>query len=465
MGCAPGVHDVPAREARPILPLPTHDEILALAPDASSVAAARKATAARLWRGLGRSERALWGICAGSADYAVAVDLDGRVGRCPCPSRKIPCKHALALLLIAAEGRVPAAPAAPEAVTEWLDGRDSRAQAAKVRAEAKAERPVDTEAQAARRAQRLARVVAGAEGLERWLDDVVTSGLAALEAAGFAPFAREAARLVDAQAPGLARRVKALGGLPGAGPGWPDALLAGLGQLALLTHAVRRLDALPDDLAADVLDAVGFGARPEEVLAGGPRVRGRWQVVAVRQDTDDENLRWERAWLIEEASGREALILQFAFGARPFEHALQPGLAFDGELAFFPGRAPRRAALCERGLGAPLEGPPSGARPIAAVREQAARALAAVPWTEVVGVSVAGAVATVDDDGGGLLVDPATGDRLALAPSVDPWPLVALSGGHPLVVSGELAGDRLLPLGAFADGVYHVLSAAPEGAR
>src|SRR5690606_11747560 len=110
-----------------------------------------------------RSERALWGTCAGSTDYDVAVDLDGRVGRCSCPSRKIPCKHTLALLMLGAEGRVPEAPAAPDAVTDWLAGRDQRARAAKDRAEAKAERPVDAEAQAARRAQRLARVVAGAE--------------------------------------------------------------------------------------------------------------------------------------------------------------------------------------------------------------------------------------------------------------------------------------------------------------
>lgn len=115
----PRSHD---REARLILPLPTHAEITALAPDASSVAAGRKTTAGRLWSGLGRSERALWGTCAGSAAYAVAVDLDGRVGRCSCPSRKIPCKHVLALLFIAADGGLPDG-ASPAGVLDWLEDR------------------------------------------------------------------------------------------------------------------------------------------------------------------------------------------------------------------------------------------------------------------------------------------------------------------------------------------------------
>lgn len=371
----------------------------------------------------------------------------------------------LALLFIAADGGLPDG-APPAGVLDWLEGRASRAKAALARAEARAERPVDAAAQAARRAERLARVVAGVDALEVWLDDVVTSGLATLETAGFAPFSRQAARLVDAQAPGLARRVKALGALPGTGPGWPEALLAGLGQLALLAHAARRLDALPADLAADVLDAIGWGARPEEVLLTGARVKGRWQVAAQRQGDDDEGLRWERSWLVEEATGREALILQFAFGTRAFEQALQPGLAFDGELAFFPGRASQRALLVgARSVGAPLEAAPRGARAIAAVREQVARALAAAPWTDLVGVSVADAVPAVDEGGRGLLVDPATSERLPLALGADPWPLVALSGGHPLVVSGELADGSLWPLGAFVDGAYHVLAAPLTAAR
>ena len=80
----------------------------ALAPDASSVSAARKLARPAPWSETGADARAVWGLCRGSGarPYEVAVDADGPAFKCSCPSRKIPCKHALALLLLRAEGGV-----------------------------------------------------------------------------------------------------------------------------------------------------------------------------------------------------------------------------------------------------------------------------------------------------------------------------------------------------------------------
>ena len=85
------------------------DQVLALAPDTSSVAAAKKLAKPGAWRNLGQSESALWGECQGSALYQTEVALSDLATKCSCPSRKFPCKHALGLLLIAAAS--PAAPA------------------------------------------------------------------------------------------------------------------------------------------------------------------------------------------------------------------------------------------------------------------------------------------------------------------------------------------------------------------
>jgi hypothetical protein len=40
---------------------------------------------------------------------------------------------------------------------------------------------------------------------------------------------------------------------------------------------------------------------------------------------------------------------------------------------------------------------------------------------------------------------------------VDPWRLLALSGGHPLDLTGEWDGAALIPLGAFMRGEFHPL--------
>ena len=73
-------------------------EVQALAPDASAASTARKLASSAAWRARGLSERAAWGDCQGSALYHTAVALPELAFHCSCPSRKFPCKHALALL-------------------------------------------------------------------------------------------------------------------------------------------------------------------------------------------------------------------------------------------------------------------------------------------------------------------------------------------------------------------------------
>ncbi|QTR06202.1 SWIM zinc finger family protein, partial [Saccharothrix algeriensis] len=76
--------------------------------------------------GAGRRAGARGGLGAGRGrtPYRVCVDLADRATKCSCPSRKFPCKHALALQLRA--GREPRAPGRPA----LLGGRVAGAAAA-----------------------------------------------------------------------------------------------------------------------------------------------------------------------------------------------------------------------------------------------------------------------------------------------------------------------------------------------
>lgn len=85
----------------------TDELVHRLAPDSKSVSAARKHASAGAWQSFGWDQGGpgLWGTCRGSAGtYLVWVDLTGYECACTCPSRKYPCKHALGLLLMAAQG-------------------------------------------------------------------------------------------------------------------------------------------------------------------------------------------------------------------------------------------------------------------------------------------------------------------------------------------------------------------------
>ena len=83
--------------------------MLALAPDAAVAHAARGLAVPTTWSNLGSDDVGVWGLYRGTSaePYEVMVDRAGPAWRCSCPSRKVPCKHTLGLLLLWAEGNVP----------------------------------------------------------------------------------------------------------------------------------------------------------------------------------------------------------------------------------------------------------------------------------------------------------------------------------------------------------------------
>src|SRR5690606_25108396 len=99
-------HDDRTIRTHRMTPQWSENQVTALAPDTSSLTAARKL--AGKWSGTGWCGTTLWGLCKGSGrtPYQTIVDLSGPAFRCSCPSRKFPCKHALSLLLLWSGGTV-----------------------------------------------------------------------------------------------------------------------------------------------------------------------------------------------------------------------------------------------------------------------------------------------------------------------------------------------------------------------
>ncbi|MBW8820225.1 MAG: SWIM zinc finger family protein, partial [Streptomyces sp.] len=230
----------------------TADQVLALAPDASSRKAGSKLGAAGPWSEAGSSdEGTVWGLCKGSGSkpYQTVIDIADATGpayKCSCPSRKFPCKHALGLLLLWAggEGAVPPGPP-PDWAEQWTEGRRQRAQEKRTAGAAgSAAGSVDPEAARRRAERRAVRITAGATELEQRLTDLLRGGLAGAEQAGYGMWEETAARMVDAQAPGLAARVRELGAIPSSGPGWPVRLLEECALIHLLDQGWLRRERL-----------------------------------------------------------------------------------------------------------------------------------------------------------------------------------------------------------------------------
>ncbi|WP_442939212.1 SWIM zinc finger family protein [Nonomuraea sp. SYSU D8015] len=116
----------------------SRDQVLALAPDASSQKAAQGVAAPGKWTSRGATGTVVYGECKGSGakPYLACVDLTEPAYRCSCPSRKFPCKHALGLLLMWSADEVPEVEAMPQWAAEWQESRAERAAKAAARLEA-----------------------------------------------------------------------------------------------------------------------------------------------------------------------------------------------------------------------------------------------------------------------------------------------------------------------------------------
>jgi len=431
----------------------TEQQVAQLAPDASSVAAARKLAKPGPWFDTGSTDALVWGKCqgSGSTPYQVSVDLTGPAFKCSCPSRKFPCKHGLALLLlwVSGDGSVADVDAPADFAGDWAQQRQDRASSAA----SGPKKEVDPAAQAKRVEERKATMTAGMADFGLWLGDLVRNGIAGLRQQPYAFWDDTAARLVDAQLPGLADRVRAMGSLVVARPDWTDVLLAEIGRWWTATRAWTQLDHLSPDDVGNLRAYVGWPYSTDEIRQG-EGVTDRWQVLGVHR-TEEGRLQLQRTWLRGLASGEVVVVLDFANIGGALGVAKVVGTVVDGTMARYPGTWPCRALFVDEPAAGEQATTLPGATTITAHLERFSDALGAAPWLDRIPVGIAAATISFGDDAVGddagdrdgsvWLVD-AEGGALPLASGVAVWDLLSWTGGAPADVFGELEGGALRPL-------------------
>lgn len=437
----------------------TPQQVAALAPDASSLAAARKLARPGPWSETGSTDLLVWGKCQGSGKtpYHVSVDLTEPAFRCTCPSRKFPCKHGLALLMLWVDGSGSVRDAAEAAgfASEWAAERSARAAAQTSARAAKAARVPDPEAQAKRLEERLALMTGGMEDFARWLGDLARAGTATARSQPFTWWDATAARLVDAQLPGLADQVRAMASDVAIRPDWPEHLLDGMGRWWTATRAWSRRDALDEEEAGDLRTVLGWSVSTESVRQR-EALTDRWTVLGAHR-TDDGRLQQQRTWLHGEACDETVQVLDFAAGGQVLPMAKVVGSVLLATVARYPGRAVRRALFVDEPVVlADAEGALPMARTIDGARAVAAETWAVNPWARRIPVLLGGVCVRSERMDGGAMVSAAVvderGDGMRLTGDSALWLMLALTGGQPTDVFAELESDRLRPLTVVVDG-------------
>jgi hypothetical protein len=438
----------------------TPEHVLALAPDAASAKNGRGLATPSKWSVLGSNATVLWGQCQGSGKdpYRTQIDIQEPAFRCSCPSRKFPCKHGLALFLLFSEqtaGFTEQSP--PDWVTEWLEGRSQRAEKQIEKQAKQHAKQADPVAQAKRAATRQQKVQAGVQELRLWLEDRVRQGLVSLQQEPYQTWETMAARMVDAQAPGLARHLRDMAGLAHSGSGWMHRLLAELGQLYLLLEGYERLESLPATVQADVKSQMGWTINQEDVLSSSTR-SDLWLVVGQRTEEEDR-LKVRRTWLWGLTESQSALLLDFAHGNQAWEQTLLLGTGLEAELAFYPSAYPLRALVKTQQTGVLLANAPPGMDVTTAIA-QYHQALAVCPWIQRFPMLLQEVVPFQDQDQWLLQDQQLT--VLPLSTHLDKqgyWRLLALSGGYPVTLFGEWNGTDFQPLSVWVEDALYAVGA------
>lgn len=411
--------------------------------DKAALERAKKLASSLSWKALQGNQDLVWGQCksSGASYYKTALKTQGPVFTCNCPSRKKPCKHALALglLLIAQPDAFHITDEYPEWIQQWAEKGAASSDTANSELEEKrqAERQKNF-------SKRLLQMEAGLNELETWLQDTLRLGLASLEQQPYSFWQEIAARMVDAKLGGIGKRIRQMQFLVGSQDNWPEKVASELGNYQLFLKGMRRMEQLPLNVQQDLLTYAGVTTRKETLFEHGQLVRDYWMVLGKVEGIED-NLNFRRTWLLGWNTKRYALVLEYVFGNVDFPRDFIPGEVYDAKVVYYPSNAPLRVAVQECMKLEKQVKRIVGFEGIDSFLEHFAAILGRNPLIPEYPCSIEEVIPTIDK-GQLVLLD----RHQKVIPIVPNYPkkyeLLAMSGGYPVNAFGEWTGHQIIPL-------------------
>lgn len=345
------------------------------------------------------------------------------------------------LLWVDGHGTIPDVASAASFASEWAAQRAAKSAAGSASPERK---PPDPAARAKRLEDRLALMDGGMADFALWLGDLMRGGTAAARQQPYAWWDGTAARLVDAQLPGLAEQVRTLASEVRSGDDWADHLLTMAGRWWTATHSWAIRESLSEDEMGDLRAYIGWPFSAQEIEAA-DAVSDRWLVLGAHR-SDDGRLQQQRTWLWGQTTHQTVQMLDFAAGGQMLPVPQAVGSVLDATVARYPGTTTRRARFVDEPMPIhDLMGLPAGGDVEGALRV-AAGAWAVNPWAARVPMVLTDVRLSASH-----LVDP-DNRSLELLPGTERWLALALSGGAPVTVFAEVEERGTRPLSLEVDG-------------
>lgn len=417
----------------------TENQIIALSPDDSSTKAGMQLANDSHWVTLKYHEKALWGECKGSGKnpYFTIVDLQNIAFKCSCPSRKFPCKHSLGLFLLHA--RKPNIFQQESALTDQVDTWISkRSQKSDIK-ETKESKPIDEKAQQKRAEQREEKVKAGIEELELWMKDLIRIGVQNLPSQIY-DFAKNIkARMIDAQASGLAARIRNLEQINYFENHWEQTFLKQYSKLYLLISAYKQREQMDEHWKREIQQMMGWNVNKEEVLSQKP-ILDDWFVLSVEQNQIEQIIS-EKIWMYGRRNQSFGYILNFHPVSQVSTTFYMPNTQVETQAFFYPGIQNKRMLLSESGAFKAANFSISNPFGIEEMLEQYSNQLALNPFLEEVPFFLT--AITIAPIAGHWYIQDAMHQTLLIANTSDGlWKMKSFSQNEPLDCFGTFDGSQ-----------------------
>ncbi len=319
----------------------TEKRVEELSPDIASFKQAKPLTKIEGWKVILNYEGFLIGETTdGLVQSLVDTSNEPFSFKCNCIARKFPCKHNIALMLLAIQQDFPNQE--PETwAMDWISTRLKKQTTKSDITVVKIveEKPVKND-KLIEKNEKLQ--LAAIQELELWLKDKIKKGLVELESHGSDDLDRLIRRMNDAKATGLAGHLKELS-LALSASKWEDKTFYKFAQLFAICLGSQK-ENLAQNLSEEIANQIGRITKEDKVFEN-PSINDTWIILGQTREKKDQ-LTIIRTWFWGMQTQEIVIYLDFIhdFGSSN-EKGLIPGKAFEGSLCKYPGLAPNRVAI------------------------------------------------------------------------------------------------------------------------
>jgi SWIM zinc finger len=422
----------------------TPEQALSFAPDDAAKKLSKGLGIPEKWKNLTtHHERAAFGELDG---YKAAIDLlqPTPAFKCSCPSKKLPCKHAVGLLYLYATSKGIFAPSEtmPDWAGAWVEGRDKKMGKAAANADAPPAEltPEQIAKKEKARDERLDTMQTGLDELEQWLLDAMRQGMIAIDTQPHTFWSDMAAAMVNQKLSGVATRLRRLATQNQGTDQRFDALINSISDIYLLVKAFKNIEKIPPPIVEDMMTAAGWNKKKDE-LQGLPSVKDTWRALGEVQG-EEEGIKFRRMWVYGKNTQQIGLLLDFAFNSG-FETAVFAGGIYEATVVFYPSNYPQRLVFTNYTTIAPPNFPLQPFPNLDAFADAHAHARSKNAWLRQFPLLVENIV--LHQEGNiKYIIDVNQKILPVIMEDAAFTRLLVVSGGHPILIFGEWSDGQLL---------------------